>query len=117
VFRPHVRLTSSRVSNYSSKGWIAKYNGTPFLIKRPGQTGFLFSHPELSCMEFDVSLHVFPYLAKQAICFMKESFFRKTLVTFGFVIEGRTDDEVSSFWVVHTANSEVRYSRVPPPAS
>jgi hypothetical protein len=45
-------------------------------------------------MEFDVSLHVFPYLAKQAICFMKESFFRKTLVTFGFVIEGRTDDEV-----------------------
>ncbi|GAX23617.1 hypothetical protein FisN_12Hh189 [Fistulifera solaris] len=75
-------------------GWIAKYNGTPFLIKRPGQTGFLFSHPELSCMEFDVSLHVFPYLAKQAICFMKESFFRKTLVTFGFVIEGRTDDEL-----------------------
>lgn len=77
-------------------GWISKYNGTPFLIKRPGQTGFLFIHPELSCMEFDVSLHVFPYLAKQAICFMKESFFKKTLVTFGFVIEGRVDDEVCS---------------------
>ena len=75
-------------------GWIAKYNGKPFLIKRPGQTGFLFSHPELSCMEFDISLHPFPYLAKQAICFMKDKFFKKVLVTFGFVIEGRSDDEV-----------------------
>jgi hypothetical protein len=75
-------------------GWIAKYNGKPFLIKRPGQTGFLFNHPELSCMEFDVSLHPFPYLAKQAICFMKDKFFKSLLVTFGFVIEGRADDEV-----------------------
>jgi hypothetical protein len=75
-------------------GWISKYNGKPFLIKRPGQTGFLFNHPELSCMEFDISLHPFPYLAKQAICFMKESYFKKILVTFGFVIEGRADDEL-----------------------
>ena len=75
--------------------WISKYNGKPFLIKRPGQTGFLVSHPELSCMVFDVSLHPFPYLAKQAICFMKENYFKKVLVTFGFVIEGRADDEVS----------------------
>jgi hypothetical protein len=75
--------------------WISKYNGKPFLIKRPGQTGFLFNHPEISCMVFDVSLHPFPYLAKQAICYMKESFFKKILVTFGFVIEGRSDDEVS----------------------
>jgi hypothetical protein len=75
-------------------GWISKYNGKPFLIKRPGQTGFLYNHPELSCMEFDISLHPFPYLAKQAICFMKESYFKKILVTFGFVIEGRTDDEL-----------------------
>jgi hypothetical protein len=74
--------------------WIAKYNGKPFLIKRPGETGFLFSHPELSCLEFDISLHVFPYLAKQAICFMKDSYFKKVLVSFGFVIEGRSDDEV-----------------------
>lgn len=75
-------------------GWISKYNGKPFLIKRPGQTGFLYNHPELSCMEFDISLHPFPYLAKQAICFMKDSYFKKILVTFGFVIEGRADDEL-----------------------
>jgi hypothetical protein len=74
--------------------WISKYNGKPVLIKRPGQTGFLFSHPELSCMEFDISLHPFPYLAKQAICYMKENFFEKVVVTFGFCIEGRSDDEL-----------------------
>jgi hypothetical protein len=74
--------------------WIAKYNGKPFLVKRAGQTGFLFCHPEFSCMEFDVSLHPFPYLAKQAICFMKESYFKRILVSFGFCIEGRSDDEV-----------------------
>ena len=77
--------------------WIAKYNGKPFLIKRPGVTGFLYSHPELSCVEFDVSLHPFPYLAKQAICYMKDSYFKKVLVSFGFVIEGRSDDEVRLF--------------------
>jgi len=74
--------------------WISKYNGKPFLVKRAGETGFLYSHPEISCMEFDVSLHPFPYLAKQGICYMKDSFFKKILVSFGFCIEGRTDDEV-----------------------
>ena len=74
--------------------WISKYNGKPFLIKRPGHTGFIFNHPELSCLEFDISLHPFPYLAKKAICFMKESYFKRVLVTFGFVIEGRSDDEL-----------------------
>lgn len=74
--------------------WISKYNGKPFLIKRPGTTGFIHEHPELSCMEFDVSLHPFPYLAKQAICFMKDSYFAKILVTFGFVIEAKTEDEL-----------------------
>ena len=75
-------------------GWIAKYNGKPVLIKRPGQTGFLYTHPELSCMEFDISLHPFPYLAKQGICYLKENFFEKVLAMFGFVIEGRADDEL-----------------------
>lgn len=74
--------------------WIAKYNGKPVLIKRAGQTGFLFPHPNLSCMEFDVSFHPFPYIAKQAISYMKDNFFKKVLVTFGFVIEGRADDEL-----------------------
>ena len=75
-------------------GWISKYNGKPFLIKRPGVTGFIHNHPELSCFEFDITLHPFPYLAKQGICFMKDSYFKKVLVTFGFVIEGKTDDEL-----------------------
>lgn len=74
--------------------WISKYNGKPFLIKRAGETGFLYTHPELSCVEFDISLHPFPYLAKQGICFMKENYFKKILVSFGFVIEGRADDEL-----------------------
>jgi len=75
-------------------GWISSYNGKPFLIKRPGVTGFIHQHPELSCLEFDISLHPFPYLAKQGICFMKESYFKKVLVSFGFVIEGKTEDEL-----------------------
>jgi hypothetical protein len=74
--------------------WISKYNGKPFLIKRPGQTGFLYRHPEKSCIEFDISLHPFPYLAKQGICFMKDTYFKKVLVTFGFLIEGRAEDEL-----------------------
>lgn len=75
-------------------GWISNYNGKPFLIKRPGVTGFIHHHPELSCLEFDISLHPFPYLAKQGICFMKDSYFKKVLVTFGFVIEGKSEDEL-----------------------
>jgi len=74
--------------------WISKYNGKPFLIKRPGQTGFIYRHPDKSCFEFDISLHPFPYLAKQGICFMKDTYFKKVLVTFGFLIEGRSDDEL-----------------------
>ncbi|CAB9500727.1 DUF1336 domain containing protein, expressed [Seminavis robusta] len=74
--------------------WIGKYNGKPFLIKRPGQTGFLYPHPEISCVEFDISLHVFPYLAKQGICYMKDSMFANVVCSVGFVIEGRSDDEL-----------------------
>ena len=74
--------------------WIAKYNAKPLLIKRPGQTGFLFTHPELSCIEFDISLHVFPYLAKQGICYLKDTMFKKILSSVAFVIEGRDDDEL-----------------------
>lgn len=74
--------------------WISNYNGKPFLIKRPGTTGFLYRHPDKSCMEFDVSLHPFPYLAKQGICYMKEGFFARILATLAFCIEGRADDEL-----------------------
>mmetsp|Transcript_19163 Transcript_19163/g.52614 ORF Transcript_19163/g.52614 Transcript_19163/m.52614 type:complete len:1091 (+) Transcript_19163:116-3388(+) len=75
-------------------GWIAKYNGKPFLIKRPGVTGFINQHPELSAFEFTVSFYPFPYLARQAICFLKEHFFQKIVASCCFVIEGRSDDEL-----------------------
>jgi len=74
--------------------WISKFNGKPFLVKRPGTTGFLYSHPKRSCMEFDVSLHPFPFLAKKAICFMKDSCFKNTIATFAFCLEGRDEDEL-----------------------
>jgi len=45
-------------------------------------------------MEFDISLHPFPYLAKKGICYMKEAYFEKTVVTFAFCIEGRTETEL-----------------------
>jgi hypothetical protein len=67
--------------------WIAKYNGKPFLIKRLGETGLMYRHPEKSCIEFDISLHPFLYLAKQGIFYMKDMFFKKVLITFGFLIE------------------------------
>ena len=74
--------------------WIAKYNGKPFLIKRDGVTGFLYEHRDQSAMEFDISFHHFPYLFKQGTSYLKDSFFQKILATFGFVIEGRNDDEL-----------------------
>ncbi len=74
--------------------WISKFNGKPFLVKRRGTTGFLYSHPKRSCMEFDISLHPFPFLAKKAISCMKQSYFKKTIATFGFCIEGRDEDEL-----------------------
>lgn len=87
----------SRADNIDELGlpkWISKFNSKPFLVKRPGQTGFLHIHPEKSCMEFDVSLHTFPYLTKKAIRFMKDACFRKTVATFAFCLEGREEDEL-----------------------
>lgn len=45
-------------------------------------------------MEFDISFHHFPYLFKQGTSYLKDSFFQKVLASFGFVIEGRNDDEL-----------------------
>ena len=47
-----------------------------------------------SCMEFDVSLHPFPFLTKKAISCMKDSYFKKTIATFAFCLEGRDEDEL-----------------------
>ena len=78
----------------SMPGYILKYNGKPVLIKRAGVTGFLFDHPELNAMGFDISLHPFPYLAKQATAYMAETYFKQMIASFAFVIEGRSDDEL-----------------------
>ena len=75
--------------------WICKYSGKPVLIKRAGVTGFLHDHrPDLGAMEFDISIHPFPYLVKQATAYMKENYFRQLLASFAFVIEGRDDSEL-----------------------
>jgi len=83
--------------NYKEIGvpsYIRQYNGKPILIKRPGQTGFLYDHPEQKAMEFEISLHPFPYLAKQAICYLKENFLKELILSVGFLIESRSEDEL-----------------------
>lgn len=74
--------------------WMASYNGKPVLIKRPRKTGFLYNHPELSAMEFDVTLHPFPYVAKQGFSYLYQNIFKNLVILFGFVIESRDDDEL-----------------------
>lgn len=73
--------------------YISKYSGKPVLIKRNQVTGFFYNYPTLSCMEFDISLHPFPYLFKQGVAYLKD-YFERTVWTLGFVIEGRSDDEL-----------------------
>jgi len=73
-------------------GWICNYNGKPITIKKPGKTGFLFSYDNM--MEFNLSLLPFPYLFKSAMTYLKENLFGKMLMTFSFVIEGRSSDEL-----------------------
>ena len=75
-------------------GWINKYNAKPVLIKRAGVTGFLFENPEINAMEFDITLHPFPYLAKQATSYMAETYFKQMVASISFVIEGRNDTEL-----------------------
>jgi hypothetical protein len=76
-------------------GWMQGYLGKPMLIKRRNKTGFLFSHPNLSAMEFDVSLHPFPYIAKQAFSYLyQQNIFKNLIVSCGYVIESREDDEL-----------------------
>ena len=74
--------------------WIAKYCGKPVLIKRKGKTGFLSTHSELNAFEFDISLHVFPYLAKKAMAYIRSSVCKKALISLSYVVEARSDDEL-----------------------
>mmetsp|Transcript_20637 Transcript_20637/g.30979 ORF Transcript_20637/g.30979 Transcript_20637/m.30979 type:complete len:184 (+) Transcript_20637:44-595(+) len=74
--------------------WICKYNGKPMLIKRPGVTNFVYSHQDESMMEIDINLHPLPFMFRQAMTYLKEHYFSRMLMTFGFVIEGREDEEL-----------------------
>jgi len=74
--------------------WICRYNGKPLLIKRPGETSFIFSHPDERMMEIDINLHTFPYMFKQAMTYLNDHYFVRMLMTFGFVIEGRSEEEL-----------------------
>jgi hypothetical protein len=74
--------------------YISKYCGKPVLIKRVNVTGFLSNHPELNAMEFDITLHPFPYLAKKAMSYLYENIFVKAVISLSYVIEGRDDDEL-----------------------
>eukprot|EP00574_Skeletonema_japonicum_P001282 CAMPEP_0201741172 /NCGR_PEP_ID=MMETSP0593-20130828/46676_1 /ASSEMBLY_ACC=CAM_ASM_000672 /TAXON_ID=267983 /ORGANISM="Skeletonema japonicum, Strain CCMP2506" /LENGTH=998 /DNA_ID=CAMNT_0048235501 /DNA_START=193 /DNA_END=3189 /DNA_ORIENTATION=+ len=73
--------------------YISKYNGKPVLIKRNQVTGFFTDYPSLNAMSFEISFHPFPYLFKQAMSYLKD-YFDDAIGTFGFVIEGRNDDEL-----------------------
>ena len=86
-------LPSGNLEEMGLPSYIAKYNGKPVLIKRQNVTGFFKDYPELNVMEFDISLHPFPYLFKQAMAYLKD-YFDSTVGTFGFVVEGRSDDEL-----------------------
>ena len=74
--------------------YISKYCGKPVLIKRVNVTGFLSNHPELNAMEFDITLHPFPYLAKKAMSYLYDNIFAKAIISLSYVIEGRDDDEL-----------------------
>jgi len=74
--------------------YIAKYCGKPVLIKRANVTGFLSSNPNINAMEFGISLHPFPYLAKKAMAYLKSTAFPKAIVSLSYVIEGRSDSEL-----------------------
>ena len=45
-------------------------------------------------VEFDINLHLFPYLAKTTIKSLHADFFPKMITHIGFVIEGRDDNDL-----------------------
>lgn len=104
----------SNLVDIGMPGWISKYNGKPVLIKRAGVTGFLFDHPELNAMGFDITLHPFPYLAKQATAYMADAYFKQMIASFAFVIEGRSDDELPEVLIGQGSQGE-RIELIPVP--
>jgi len=86
-------IPSANLEELGCPAYISKYNGKPVLIKRNQVTGFFTEYPSLNAMSFEISFHPFPYLFKQAMAYLKD-YFDSTVGTFGFVIEGRNDDEL-----------------------
>ncbi len=86
-------IPSANLEELGCPAYISKYNGKPVLIKRNQVTGFFTDYPTLNAMSFEISFHPFPYLFKQAMAYLKD-YFDNTIGTFGFVIEGRDDDEL-----------------------
>lgn len=82
------------INDLGVPSWICRYNGKPMLIKRPGETSFIFSHPDERVLEIDINLHPLPYMFKQAMAYLSSHYFARMLMTFGFVIEGRSDNEL-----------------------
>ncbi len=92
------------ITDLGVPSWICKYNGKPMLIKRPGETNFIFSHPHPHpdvgsngkgrILEININLHPLPYMFKQAMSYLNDHYFSKMNMTFGFVIEGRSIDEL-----------------------
>jgi len=67
-------IPAANLEELGCPSYIAKYNGKPVLIKRNQVTGFFTDYPTLNAMEFDISLHPFPYLFKQAMAYLKDYF-------------------------------------------
>lgn len=86
-------IPSANLEELGIPAYISKYNGKPVLIKRNQVTGFFTDYPSLNAMSFEISFHPFPYLFKQAMSYLKD-YFDSAIGTFGFVIEGRNDDEL-----------------------
>ena len=86
-------IPGANLEELGCPSYISKYNGKPVLIKRNQVTGFFTDYPNLNVMEFDISLHPFPYLFKQAMNYLKD-YLDGVVATYGFVIEGRNDGEL-----------------------
>jgi hypothetical protein len=96
--------TAVNAADFGMPSYMQKYNGKPVLIKRAGITGTLTNHSKMlitdsnnvtaTAMQFDINLHAFPYLAKQAFCYMKDSYYKHIVGNMACCIEGRTDDEL-----------------------
>ena len=74
--------------------WICKYNNKPMLIKRPGVTNFVFSHYQDDRMEIDINMHPLPFVFKQAMSHLHERYFEELIMSFAFVVESRTEEEL-----------------------